>query len=250
MATVALQRDRSLHGGLGGALAPRDRGDGRDRREVAELDTFDARGELICDQLTCGRFASAAGARHEQEHPDSGAYPGLWPRSASSAPPELEDDDRIRQRASARRTIGMATKGWSGPPGRRKQVSDLTSRERRRCARNVTVGGSFGASGARLPGTCGCSTPEAAARFSTAPLVDRQRWLPSLDLPWRRAATWGTAGLLIALAVAVAVVAIPHDVPWARGPDGGAAGHARDDGETLVAPAERSRGPLAIVARD
>ena len=181
MATVALQRDRSLHGGLGGALAPRDRGDGRDRREVAELDTFDARGELICDQLTCGRFASAAGARHEQEHPDSGAYPGLWPRSASSAPPELEDDDRIRQRASARRTIGMATKGWSGPPGRRKQVSDLTSRERRRCARNVTVGGSFGASGARLPGTCGCSTPEAAARFSTAPLVDRQRWLPSLD---------------------------------------------------------------------
>jgi hypothetical protein len=75
----------------------------------------------------------------------------------------------------------MATKGWSGPPGRRKQVSDLTSRERRRCARNVTVGGSFGASGARLPGTCGCSTPEAAAgasrllRWSTGS-VGSPRW--------------------------------------------------------------------------
>ena len=40
MATVALQRDGSLHGGLCGALAPRDRGDGRDRREVAELDNI------------------------------------------------------------------------------------------------------------------------------------------------------------------------------------------------------------------
>jgi predicted metal-binding membrane protein len=30
-------------------------------------------------------------------------------------------------------------------------------------------------------------------------------------IPWRRVATWGTAGLLIVLAVAV--VATPHDVP-------------------------------------
>lgn len=29
--------------------------------------------------------------------------------------------------------------------------------------------------------------------------------------PWRRAATWGTAGVLIALAITV--VAIPNDVP-------------------------------------
>lgn len=53
----------------------------------------------------------------------------------------------------------MATKGWSGPPGRRKQVSDLTSRERRRCVRNATVGGSFSASGAA------CPAPVAARRL-------------------------------------------------------------------------------------
>ena len=37
-------------------------------------------------------------------------------------------------------------------------------------------------------------------------------------IPWRRAAAWGTAGLLIALAVAV--VAIPHDVPGLVVPTG------------------------------
>jgi hypothetical protein len=30
-------------------------------------------------------------------------------------------------------------------------------------------------------------------------------------LPWRRAATWGTAAVLLALAIAVVVA--PHDVP-------------------------------------
>jgi predicted metal-binding membrane protein len=32
-------------------------------------------------------------------------------------------------------------------------------------------------------------------------------------LPWGRAVTWGTAAILLALALAIAVVAAPHDVP-------------------------------------
>ena len=73
MPTVALERDRPLHDGLRGTLAPRDRWDGRDRSKVPEFDTFDSRGELIRDHLTRGRFASSTGSRHEQEHPDGGA---------------------------------------------------------------------------------------------------------------------------------------------------------------------------------
>jgi predicted metal-binding membrane protein len=37
-------------------------------------------------------------------------------------------------------------------------------------------------------------------------------------LPWRRAVVWGTAALLLLLAVAVAIV--PHDVPWLVVPGG------------------------------
>ncbi|MFL5859542.1 MAG: DUF2182 domain-containing protein [Solirubrobacteraceae bacterium] len=38
-------------------------------------------------------------------------------------------------------------------------------------------------------------------------------------IPWRRAATWATAGVLVALAIMV--VAIPNDVPWLAIPGGG-----------------------------
>ncbi len=38
-------------------------------------------------------------------------------------------------------------------------------------------------------------------------------------IPWRRAATWGTAGVLIVLATAI--VAVPHDVPGLVIPSGG-----------------------------
>ena len=43
-------------------------------------------------------------------------------------------------------------------------------------------------------------------------------------LPWRRAATWGSAAVLMALAVAV--VAVPHDVPALVVPGGHGAMHA------------------------
>jgi predicted metal-binding membrane protein len=43
-------------------------------------------------------------------------------------------------------------------------------------------------------------------------------------LPWRRAATWGTAAILLALAIAV--IAVPHDVPALVVPGGHGAMHA------------------------
>ena len=91
-----------------------------------------------------------------------------------------EDDDPPS--ASQRETHDRKRRACSGGPAlqaARKQVSDLTSRERRRCARNVTVGGSFGASGAACPATCGCSTLKPALPPSAG--LDWQRWLPSLD---------------------------------------------------------------------
>jgi predicted metal-binding membrane protein len=72
--------------------------------------------------------------------------------------------------------------------------------------------------GARHAGWClGCCVGLMVALFALG--VMSLTWMALVaalialekTLPWRRAITWGTAGLLVALAIAV--IAMPHDVP-------------------------------------
>jgi predicted metal-binding membrane protein len=85
--------------------------------------------------------------------------------------------------------------------------------------------------GARHAGWClGCCWGLMAALFALG--VMSLTWMALVaalialekTLPWRRVATWGTAALLLALAIAV--VAVPHDVPGLVVPGSHGAMHA------------------------
>jgi predicted metal-binding membrane protein len=87
------------------------------------------------------------------------------------------------------------------------------------------------AMGARHAGWClGCCWGLMAALFALG--VMSVTWMALVaalialekTLPWRRVVTWGTAALLLVLAVAV--VAFPHDVPGLVVPGSGSAMHA------------------------
>src|SRR5690349_6545188 len=99
--------------------------------------------------------------------------------------------------------------------------------------------------GARHAGWClGCCSALMAALFALS--VMSLTWMALVavlivlekTLPWRRVVTWTTAGLLLALGVAVA--AAPHDVPGLVVPGSPAAMHSMGAMNSGGAPASMS----------